>query len=34
MTSKEFDCVEMKHAAAERIQKKLSGKSLMEKVDF
>lgn len=32
--SKKFDCVEMKHKAAERIQKEIEGMSLEEELNY
>ena len=32
--AKEFDCVEMKHRAAARIQKDLKGKSVEERIAY
>ena len=34
MKTKKFDCVEMKHAAAQRVQRKLSGMTQVEKLGF
>ena len=34
MKEKKFDCVAMKHRAAERIQKKLRNRSISEKLSF
>jgi hypothetical protein len=33
-TGKSFDCVEMKHRAAERVHKELKGKSVEQRVAY
>jgi hypothetical protein len=32
--NKKFDCVEMKHRAAQRVQNKLAGKTRSEKINY